>query len=175
MFSTSDASWVAALESESSGLVAFISMIVRDRDLADDLAQETCLEAWRARAKFNVDKDLGKWLRGIARMVILRHRRGFGRRPTTSLSPEIINQLDESWGRIWRPLVSRRDASALRLCIEELASDERAYLTDHYHENTPMKALAAKLGKSEDAVKMMFLRLRKQLFVCVERRMKAGD
>jgi RNA polymerase sigma factor (sigma-70 family) len=68
-----------ALSSERVWLVRLCSHLTTSRDAAEDLAQETLLEAWRAREKLRDLEGIRPWLAAIARNVCLRYRRQLGR------------------------------------------------------------------------------------------------
>ena len=48
-------------------LRAFAGSLCRNRDQADDLAQETLIKAWRAKARFEPGTNLKAWLFTILR------------------------------------------------------------------------------------------------------------
>ena len=70
----------AALAAERARLVRLCARITGDADAAEDLAQETLVEAWRARGRLRDPGGLSPWLAAIARNVCLRWARGRGRR-----------------------------------------------------------------------------------------------
>lgn len=47
----------------------FLLTLVRDRDLADDLTQETFLRAWRKRSSLNMSGNVKAWLFTVAKNV----------------------------------------------------------------------------------------------------------
>ncbi|MEX2394828.1 MAG: sigma-70 family RNA polymerase sigma factor [Actinomycetota bacterium] len=59
----------------------FIERRVRDRQLAEDLAQETFLRAYRARASLDPSRPPWPWLQAIARNLVINTLRDGGRRP----------------------------------------------------------------------------------------------
>ncbi|HST88794.1 MAG TPA: RNA polymerase sigma factor, partial [Ktedonobacterales bacterium] len=69
----------AALAAERARLVRLCARITGDADAAEDLAQETLVEAWRARGRLRDPGGLSPWLAAIARNVCLRWARGRGR------------------------------------------------------------------------------------------------
>ncbi len=73
------------LASERTRLVRFCAHLTGNPDAAEDLAQETLLEAWRNQHKLHHQDERQhtenwiKWLRGIARHVCMRWARSHGR------------------------------------------------------------------------------------------------
>src|SRR3712207_5860250 len=68
-----------ALQNERGRLVGLCARITGDVDAAEDLAQETLLEAWRNVHKVHDPSGYGAWLSAIARNVCLRWRHKQGR------------------------------------------------------------------------------------------------
>src|SRR6476619_1827962 len=66
---------------EREHLVRLCAAITHDRDAAEDLAQETLLEAWRNAHKLHDPAGADRWLAAIARNVCRRSARRQGRNP----------------------------------------------------------------------------------------------
>jgi RNA polymerase sigma-70 factor, ECF subfamily len=162
--------WRLRLERAAPDLVAFAATLARDRVAADDLAQDALLEALRSRASFKDGEDLGRWLRGVARMVLKRRQRD-RRRDVLPLSEEAALRLDAAWENARRASDEPPRLDALRRCLETLDPAERRWLGARYGADRPLQSLADESGRTLDAVKMLFLRLRKRLFDCVRRRL----
>ncbi|MGH2726709.1 MAG: RNA polymerase sigma factor, partial [Actinomycetota bacterium] len=64
---------------------------VGDRDIAEDLAQETFLRAWRARATYRGETSVRGWLCTIAINVVRDWARRRGRRPAESFEPAFVD------------------------------------------------------------------------------------
>src|SRR6266852_3569152 len=64
---------------ERARLVKFCARITKNVDAAEDLAQETLLEAWRNEHTLRDAERRGPWLLGIARNICLRWLRTHGR------------------------------------------------------------------------------------------------
>src|SRR5438067_13220890 len=60
-------------------LVRLCASITGNADVAEDLAQETLLEAWRHEDRLRDPERFSQWLSGIARNVCLRWMRKRGR------------------------------------------------------------------------------------------------
>src|SRR5690348_13545827 len=69
----------AVLAAERARLVRLCARITGDADAAEDLAQETLVEAWRALGRLRDPDGLSPWLAAIARNVCLRWARERGR------------------------------------------------------------------------------------------------
>src|SRR5262249_52357573 len=69
----------AALPAERARLVRLCARLSGDPDAAEDLAQETLIEAWRHRQRLHDPQGYTHWLSAIARNVCLRWARRRGR------------------------------------------------------------------------------------------------
>lgn len=158
---------LSLLAAERRSLVGFLTLMTGDRHDADDLFQEVALEALRIRRTFEPGTNFGAWARAIARLQALRHRRAKGRRRTVSLSPEVIEQLAQTWEE--EPDDRER---ALDECVKGLEHEPRRLLTLRYSAGLPLSRIAREAGRTEDALKVHLSRLRKKLQECVEARLK---
>src|SRR6185437_11792068 len=86
-----------ALAAERPRLVAFCAHLSGSWDAAEDLAQETLLEAWRARGRLHDAEGLAPWLTAIARNVCLRWRRSKGRESAYLAQGEVFSGVLEAW------------------------------------------------------------------------------
>ncbi len=161
---------LSLLALERRSLVGFLTLITGDRQDADDLYQEVALEALRIRPTFEAGTNFGAWVRAIARLQALRHRRAAGRRRSVALSSEVIEQLAQEWEE-----ESDDREPALRACVQELEAEPRRLLSLRYAAGLPLRRIAAEAGRSEDALKVQLSRLRKRLQACVEGRLKENE
>src|SRR5688572_13543019 len=74
---------------EQARLVRVCTYLSGDPAVADDLAQETLIEAWRNRHKLVDPQGYSAWLSAIARNVCLRWRRSRGRELSHDASPTL--------------------------------------------------------------------------------------
>ena len=143
-----------------------LSLTGRPED-AEDVLQETFLEAQRNFGRFRPDGDFGAWLRGIARNVAARRR---SRRVQLSLEPEVLARLEALVRREEEVDVSPVDV--LRGCLGKLTEDDRELIRSRYERDTALEAVVKGLGKSLSWAKSRLLRLRLALADCVTRELK---
>ncbi|MCG8351451.1 MAG: sigma-70 family RNA polymerase sigma factor [Chloroflexales bacterium] len=147
-----------ALALERPRLVRLCASLTGDAAVAEDLAQETLLEAWRIWSRLNDPAALSPWLAAIARNVCLRWRRSAACAPLIHpANPADLDQAD-------RPnlpagvddtlcdLERHELATLLDRALALLPSDTRVALVQHYIEEMPQAAIATRLGMSEGAV-----------------------
>jgi len=118
----------------------YLLHLVRHRQDAEDLAQQTFIKAHRQLHTFDCARPLINWLLTIARHNALNHFRSARRWETippeaasTAPSPaEVVEQQDQAdslWSRA-RRLLSRREFDVLWLrCAEEMSVEETARIT----------------------------------------------
>jgi RNA polymerase sigma-70 factor (ECF subfamily) len=142
-----------AFVEERPRLVRFCAHLTGDRDVAEDLAQETFAEAWRARMKLRDSSGLSAWLTIIARHVCLRWLRAHAR---DLRYRERIELDDELEGGAVEQIATEHDLSEalerselsylLNRALALLPHETRALLLDTYvRERSPVD-LAAEHG-----------------------------
>ena len=141
------------LDSERRRLVRLCAAIAGDREAAEDLAQETLLEAWRNRHKLHDAAGAELWLNAIARNVCLRWGRRRGRDAAALVDADVaeadLRDLEGERGEL-QELLDR----ALAL----LPQPTRDVLVHHYVHGSPHAEIAERLGISEGAVSMRISR-----------------
>lgn len=161
-----------SFQSERRRLVRLCAAISRDREAAEDLAQETLLEAWRNRHKLRDPAGTELWLNAIARNVCLRWGRRRGR--------DAVAVADLDVGE-----AGERELELARGELEELLDQALALLPDatrdvlvrHYVDGMPHAEIAEREGISADAVSMRISRGRALLrrLLAAEAGEEAGD
>lgn len=134
--------------SERARLVRLCAAISGDREVAEDLAQETLLEAWRHRHKLTDARGADRWLAAIARNVCLRWSR------TRSGLPVPVAELPE-------PTAPAEDDIAELL--ELLPPQSRDAMVQRYVHDRTHQEIAGSLGISSAAVSMRLTRGKQSL------------
>lgn len=153
----------AALPRERGRLVRLCARLTGDVDAAEDLAQETLLEAWRHAHKLRNPDGLAPWLSAVARNVCLRWARARGRE-LARLAPvgrEGVGSSDAGPADGFDLEVAlERDelAELLDRALALLPAETRATLVARYIHDAPQAEVAARLGLSEGAVAMRLRR-----------------
>jgi len=153
----------AALAAERARLVRLCARITGDADAAEDLAQETLVEAWRARGRLRDPGGLSPWLAAIARNVCLRWARGRGRELARRAeiaaagldgTPPTLDDLPDGDEDIAVDLERGELAELLDRALALLPAQTRAALIESYVYERPQGELAARLGLSEGALRV---------------------
>jgi RNA polymerase sigma-70 factor (ECF subfamily) len=156
---------------------AYLRRFVFDGDLADDLAQETFLAAYRSLPSRNPAAPVDLWLLGIARNRALAHLRDEARR--RSLESRPLRAALAAWSA--RRLETagpdlEGEIAALRECLSKLPDPGAALISEYYGARKTSAEIARRTGRKESAVRMTLLRLREALKQCVRIRIaRAGS
>ena len=152
-------------------LRVFVRSLGVESGWVDDLAQDTFVVAYREMDSYDPDRDFGKWLRGIARNLVRnelrkqgRHRRILHERLSQHLLDLAENEKDRE--------VGVTQLSALRDCVEQLPGRSRELVRSRYYEGWDATILADKFEMKAATVRQTLLRIRRQLYQCVNQRVK---
>lgn len=132
-------------------LRSFVRTLGVAPDWVDDLAQEALLVVWREQDSFDQQRDLGKWLRGIARNLVrneLRKQKRQERHLHQGLAELLVRAAEvepqsESWAEYHVPV--------LRDCVEQLAPKSRELVSGRYGDGWKAPDLADHFGMTPAA------------------------
>ena len=149
---------VRALYRDYAGAVHTVAIsIVRDRELANDVVQQTFVKAWRAASTFQDGREVAPWLYSIARHTAIDAVRAESRPTRGGHEPEVEVPVDsESLEATWERFEIRRAVDALP--EEEREVVRRSHLLGHTHEE-----IAQQLGVPIGTVKSRSSRAHKRL------------
>jgi len=152
----------------------YLARYVRDKEVVDDLAQETFLSAYLSLATFEDGRPVGAWLMGIARNRALRYLRSEKQRRAREQ-----NALQAALSGWWADLIESEvsgtregEISALQSCIEKLPQHSGSMVREYYFKGKTAGDLAREGGKTEVSVWVTMQRIRQALRECVEHRLK---
>lgn len=151
-------------------LIAYISTIVRDRHVAEDLFQDLSVDALSKASTINDEPHLQAWLRTAARYRAIDHLRKLTTRPL-SFSPELIAKLDDQWAVV-EVDPAKDSLDALQECLSEMSPRARQLIELHYVDGLKGQAIADKLHRSTNAVYVAMSRMHQALRECVKTRLR---
>ncbi len=143
--------------------------MVREPLLAEDLAQEVFVKAYRALASYDSGRKFASWLFKIAHNTALDHLRR-GELPTVPLAEGADDRRD--WAEVLvdagaedpEAAAGRRDlARALEAAIARLRPEYRAAIVLRFQEGLSYQEIAEELGQPIGTVKTNLHRARKAL------------
>jgi RNA polymerase sigma factor (sigma-70 family) len=138
-------------------LVRLCASISGDCSAAEDLAQETLLEAWRNLHKLRDPAGADRWLAEIARNICLRWGRRRGRDLGILAAVEAEPVVDEGFD-LELELERSELAELLDRALALLPASTRDVLIHRYVDGLPHAEIGARLGVSTDAVSMRLSR-----------------
>ena len=155
--------------------MSLIVRIVRDPVLAEDLAQESFVKAFRHLGRFDPKKKLASWLFKIAHNTTLDHLR---RKSLDTVPLEPSDETgEESWDVVAAPETSAPDRQAesaellrgLEKAIARMRPNYREILLLRFREGLAYNEIADVVGLPMGTVKIQLHRARKQLARELER------
>jgi len=148
------------------GVLSFVSRSIRNRDDAEDVAQEVFLQAWQGIDRHDPRWRFSTWLYTIAaRRVASRLRR-----VELVSQPDGAGELEAGVDPADAATKSDEARALWRLADEVLTPDQRHALWLHYAEDLGAGEIARVLGKSPVAVRLLLFRARRALADSVVRR-----
>ena len=153
-----------------AAVISQIIAIVRDRDLADEVCQDTFLAAYQSLGDFRFQCKFSTWLISIARnksvsalrskLARLQREKSVFEARVTHWSLSAANQsdgedLDDSIDHLQR-------------CLGRLDPQQREVIERFYGGQESAEAIGRETGRSGSGIRMMLLRLRKILHRCMQ-------
>ena len=147
---------------------AFIVRYTGNPDVADEVAQDVFLAAFRNLNSWQGHGKLISWLLAIARNHALTWLRQT-RRETVSLDA-VLHELHAEQLQTMDLNTTAEEIriEALRDCIQSLQPQQRRILIQHYYESRAAADLAEEYGRTAGNLRMLLLRLRRTLRSCIE-------
>lgn len=156
---------------ERRDVVRLCAWLSGDREAAEDLAQETLLEAWRNAHKLRDPSGRAPWLAAIARHVCLRWRQRQARllrreipmHGDTDTGVPVLGHPPSHEGDLLADLERDDLVALLDQALALLPADTRNLLVARYVDETEHADLAARAGVSEATVRLRLHRGRRRL------------
>lgn len=146
------------VERYSVRIFAHLYRLVRNREEAEDLTQETFLRAYRSLTRFDTSRPFKSWVYKIATnagLNALRSRRRRGVAVPLDIYADSIAQFGET------PRRELRDE--LAHAMKGLAHQPAMLIHLHYHEGMSIREAAEIVGMNEGSAKVALHRARKRL------------
>jgi RNA polymerase sigma-70 factor (ECF subfamily) len=164
-----DESFVQLLTAEQFKLKRYIAILLGDPEAASNVLQDTNLVLWRKAAEFKRGTNFSAWARQVAYWEVRAYVRN-ERRDRHVFSEEVIEQLAEQTAD--EPFDAEVRVS-LRHCLQGISSSNLQLLQKRYAEGLSISALAEECGKTDSAIKVGLMRLRRALLKCIRQRMSS--
>ncbi len=166
-----DESFVRLLTAEQFKLLRYIAILLGDPEAASNVLQDTNLVLWRKATEFKRGSNFSAWVRQVAYWEVRAYVRD-ERRDRHVFSEEVIEQLAAQ--AVEEPFDAEVRVS-LRDCLQHISKPNLRLLQKRYEEGLSIAALAKQLGKTDSAVKVGLLRLRRALLKCIRQRLAGSS
>ena len=158
------------VEEHQASLRVFVRSLGMEPDWVDDLAQDAFVLAYREMDSYDPERDFGKWLRGIARNLVRNELRKQGRH--RRILHEGLSQHLMEFAKKEESQFDVGQVSALRDCVEQLPNRSRELVHSRYYEGWNASILADKFEMKAATIRQTLLRIRRQLYQCINQRVK---
>jgi RNA polymerase sigma-70 factor, ECF subfamily len=157
-FRAGDAEAVRALYREHAGAVMTVAVsIVRDRELAADVVQQTFVKAWRSAASFHGDREFAPWLYAIARNTAIDALRAEAKPTRGGHEQEVdVHVEGTSMEQVW-------EGFQVRHAVDALPPDERDVVRRSHLLGQTHDQIATELGVPIGTVKSRSNRAHRRL------------
>lgn len=135
--------------------------IVRSHALADDVAQEAFVKAWRSLDRFELGRPFGPWICRIAANQAVNHVRS--PRSREDPLPEGHAEVRASQGSPLDAVLDREAQQVLDAALETLPAEQRAVFVLRAVEEMSYAEIAETLGLSPGTVMSRLFRAREKL------------
>jgi RNA polymerase sigma-70 factor (ECF subfamily) len=129
-----------------------LSRCAGDQHLAEELTQQTFIEAVRHAEGFDGRSSVVTWLCGIGRHKLVDYYRRSGRDARRGAQLVLFAHRDA-----WREVETR---DAVEYALGEIAPDQRLALIFRYLDGLPVRDVAGALGRTESATESLLSRAR---------------
>src|SRR5262245_62084987 len=153
-----------------TALYGYIFACVRNHDDAEDILQNVSVAVTESVERLTNEAGFWPWAREIARRRVLEHRRSAGRERV--LDPELVQRLAEAAAQVEEDRTASVHRQALLGCLDLLPVESRQLIVMRYDGTTDASGLAARFGRSVQAIYAMVKRIKQILRECVERRLR---
>ncbi|MBN2271286.1 MAG: sigma-70 family RNA polymerase sigma factor, partial [Sedimentisphaerales bacterium] len=134
-----------------------------DKDLTEDIVQESMLEMLRVFDKLKKAEQFWSWLYGIAYNKVRTHRRDQSRHKAASLSAVGAGIADEGKREVFAESVGGELKQIVLKAMAELKPQQRDVLTMRCYDRMPYEQIAELMGCSKFAAQALFYRAKKSL------------
>ena len=152
-------------------LYGFVRTLVYDREMVDEIVQETNVALWEQFERFEAGTNFAAWACRVAWFKVLDYRRSqkvrrlrFADTLVETLAAESIEVSDE--------LDAER--FALEQCVAKLTQRHRDLVSLYYEKRLSLTQIAATLSTNSNAIGQMLHRVRATLRSCVRRQLGAA-
>ncbi len=164
-------SFLRLLAEHERRLALYVTGLVACPQDAQDVLQEGKIVMWRQFHQFELGTNFPAWARKILFYQILAYRRRSKRSRTERLGERVLEMLNDESESAMREQRWERREKALRDCVAKLSPEHREILEWRYRDEASIEGISRRSERTEGAVYRLLSRLRKNLHLCVERKL----
>lgn len=158
--------------SHETRMRAFAMSLIPNWADAEEVLQQANMVMWKKFDEFQTGSNFFAWGSRILYLEAMDFRKRQGR-ARVRFSDQFCRAVAREAVEISDELADRQQA--LSKCMARLKPAERDLLHHRYEDGGSVETAARALGRSEDAIYSALRRIRKQLFECINRALRAGE
>lgn len=154
-------------------LMAYVLSLVSDPALAEDIAQQSLLTAFRKLSTLRRRESFPAWLRGIARLEVLSTLRKHSNE--IPVEPAVLDAMEEAFRLFENAQPAEEWEERFKLverCFEHLSEPLKRVCRLHYFEDRKAREIAVELEVGLDAILKRLERARQAIRDCVHAQLK---
>ncbi len=155
----------ALFQPVEAALRRYVAAHVPGYHQAEDAYQETAMALWKNFGKYDRARPFQAWAFGVARNQTLKSRRDAGRDKLV-FQEDIAETVSDRLEACSDALDLRR--RFLNECMDRVSKENRSLLRMKYADRKRIDWIAAKLGKTPNAVRLVLFRVREAVGQCLE-------
>jgi RNA polymerase sigma-70 factor, ECF subfamily len=146
--------FIAVYERHSRAAIAFALQMIRNREAAEEIVQETFVNLWRRAGSYNSSRgSLRTFVLAIVRYRALDALRKQSVRPPTNTSDEGLDESQEAPGRTDVEAARREEAASVRAALGRLPKAQSRAIELAFFAGLSHSEIAAQLGMPLGTVK----------------------
>lgn len=144
-------------------IIAFVTKLVSDHALAEDITQETFVRTTQKMAEFRGDANPKSWLTAIAINLVRDHFRKIARHPESTIEPSVLEAIPDGHETAEHTVQKKELSSCVARYTTQLPSPQYEVVTLHDMAGLKHREIAAELSLSEANSRVLLHRGREAL------------
>jgi RNA polymerase sigma-70 factor (ECF subfamily) len=161
------------VESYQARLRAYTARYVLSREDVFELVQQAFINAFHHIGDFDPEKEFGPWIRTICLNCIRNYLRNKASRQQ-ALDSYVHEAIAARIGTEEVKAFNSEKLSALQECVKILKNISKKIIFLRYQEETAVKDIASRLGRSESSVSVALYSIKKTLKKCIQKKLDNG-